>query len=164
MREIVHLQAGQCGNQIGAKVRWLSFNPIDFSFEFYAFEKIRFRNSNVTSHARFFELARVVRVLANEAIERPRRRGDENLRGPIGRLRRENALMQWSSLRWLIVFKPSSRLFGCVGSFFSRSSRTDESIVAYCKTISALVSTWSNFKFTVNEKLFARVKWNIETN
>ena len=25
MREIVHLQAGQCGNQIGAKVRRLTF-------------------------------------------------------------------------------------------------------------------------------------------
>jgi hypothetical protein len=23
MREIVHIQAGQCGNQIGAKVNWL---------------------------------------------------------------------------------------------------------------------------------------------
>lgn len=28
MREIVHLQAGQCGNQIGAKVRFLLFRLI----------------------------------------------------------------------------------------------------------------------------------------
>ena len=26
MREIVHLQAGQCGNQIGAKVSFVCFN------------------------------------------------------------------------------------------------------------------------------------------
>lgn len=29
MREIVHLQAGQCGNQIGAKVRQVSFKEVN---------------------------------------------------------------------------------------------------------------------------------------
>lgn len=32
MREIVHLQAGQCGNQIGAKVCVCVFNPPCWSF------------------------------------------------------------------------------------------------------------------------------------
>lgn len=30
MREIVHLQAGQCGNQIGSKVRWKNTEFIVF--------------------------------------------------------------------------------------------------------------------------------------
>lgn len=31
MREIVHLQAGQCGNQIGAKVGLYHFSCLQFS-------------------------------------------------------------------------------------------------------------------------------------
>ena len=31
MREIVHLQAGQCGNQIGAKVGLYHFSCVQFS-------------------------------------------------------------------------------------------------------------------------------------
>lgn len=42
MREIVHLQAGQCGNQIGAKV---SFH-IKFSLIFYFFLEIYKIHSN----------------------------------------------------------------------------------------------------------------------
>lgn len=33
MREIVHLQAGQCGNQIGAKVTTLNFRFESFLFD-----------------------------------------------------------------------------------------------------------------------------------
>ena len=36
MREIVHIQAGQCGNQIGSKVpQSISFNNITFGFKFW---------------------------------------------------------------------------------------------------------------------------------
>ena len=34
MREIVHLQAGQCGNQIGAKVSQFCFSSISFFSSF----------------------------------------------------------------------------------------------------------------------------------
>ena len=34
MREIVHLQAGQCGNQIGAKVSYVEVNFWNFCFTF----------------------------------------------------------------------------------------------------------------------------------
>ena len=33
MREIVHMQAGQCGNQIGAKVRQSYTTETDYSFD-----------------------------------------------------------------------------------------------------------------------------------
>lgn len=36
MREIVHLQAGQCGNQIGAKVSYVEVNFWNFCFTFDA--------------------------------------------------------------------------------------------------------------------------------
>ena len=40
MREIVHLQAGQCGNQIGAKVSRLSFDvDIGFYIDFVFFAR-----------------------------------------------------------------------------------------------------------------------------
>ena len=32
MREIVHIQAGQCGNQIGAKVRKINIDDDDWCF------------------------------------------------------------------------------------------------------------------------------------
>jgi hypothetical protein len=32
MREIVHIQAGQCGNQIGAKVGTIFFNSLSLLF------------------------------------------------------------------------------------------------------------------------------------
>ena len=39
MREIVHIQAGQCGNQIGAKVRkYSAFQVDDKKFQLFLFQ------------------------------------------------------------------------------------------------------------------------------
>jgi len=51
MREIVHLQAGQCGNQIGAKVRILfAFWNDRFRFRYYLFVKGPFRSFESSCH------------------------------------------------------------------------------------------------------------------
>jgi len=40
MREIVHLQAGQCGNQIGSKVRIIDIPSVPASYTFALFSRI----------------------------------------------------------------------------------------------------------------------------
>lgn len=77
MREIVHLQAGQCGNQIGAKVsfnlsvincsfmfieHWLQWVTVRNGFSFICMEfKASFRNANV--------FADVLRQIINSRIK-----------------------------------------------------------------------------------------------
>lgn len=41
MREIVHIQAGQCGNQIGAKVRCFFCSKLLYSFQSFFCEKLK---------------------------------------------------------------------------------------------------------------------------
>jgi len=60
MREIVHIQAGQCGNQIGAKVQNILYN----------FKKNISRNSLSKSMANYFKPFNAVFKSAVEADNR----------------------------------------------------------------------------------------------
>jgi hypothetical protein len=57
MREIVHIQAGQCGNQIGAKVKQLLFRSIFNILSLFLTDVLKDRYFNFNTGNFFWELA-----------------------------------------------------------------------------------------------------------